>query len=217
MDQFGRAPEDQLQQPLQVKLVGDLGADRAEGLELCRTRTDGLLSVLADGDVHHHPEQPGLLPTRCPHEASGFVHPDRVSVGGEHPVLARIRPALGHGPTMSGDGPLPVLGVQVGDPEIRLRQPLLGRVAQDRLGPFAGEEATERRGIGLPEDGIQALDQPSKAVSRRLSLQPEALALVPLSLDGLHEVLDLGLHPADDLGRETVHDHGQEDPQHRGG
>ena len=76
-----------------------------------------------------------------------------------------IAAGLGRGPT-HGRRLRTVLGMDQGDPELRLRQPALDRIAQTHLGLLAHEDALPGLRIGFPHDGVQALDQVVKALLR---------------------------------------------------
>ena len=82
--------------------------------------------------------------------------PDRASVGRGHPVLQVLVLARVRGEPRAGDRAVAVLGDRVIAPAAPLRDPLLLVRAQELLGPSSDEREPERRGVGLPEDRVQA-------------------------------------------------------------
>ena len=49
-------------------------------------------------------------------------------------------------------------------PEVRLANPLLGRVAEDALGLTADEDHLEGVRLGLPDDAVNGVDEGFEAV-----------------------------------------------------
>ena len=78
------------------------------------------------------------------------VHPDDAPVAREHPVLAAQRPRAGGGGGDLGRDALAVVLVHELEEQVRLREPLLGRVAEDRgdLGADVERRLRARRAGG---------------------------------------------------------------------
>ncbi len=150
-----------------------------------------LLGDLALGDVVENPmpdRDPGLV---------GFEHrlvedPDDVAVAGDHPVVDRRRIAIADRLLgLLGEGALAVVRVQKLRPQIRVRFPVLGAVAEDVLDLRAdvapAPVLTQLRGV---DDRRQALD--------------EAAVILPAGRNLIEEFVDLLVRPIP-IPRRPVH------------
>ena len=133
--------------------LGDRGLLRGAPLELDLDR-------LAVGDVVQH-AVPAELAVLAAREHGIVADPDRSSVAVEHPVLERRIVVLGAvEAVLARQDPVAVLGVQALGPQLGVRAPLSGGVAEDLLDLGADVmPASLLAGVRDVDDRRHALEQ----------------------------------------------------------
>ena len=139
----------------QPRHVGDVVEERAVLLLAGLQRRLGLL---AGGDVDLEAAQPGAL------EGDAVAQPDHAPVGAQHAVLVDVVAAGGDLGSAEGQHALPIVGMHVGAPEIRLVHPLLDGVAEESLGASTGEQHPPGGDVDFRHDRIHAPQQVAQAV-----------------------------------------------------
>ena len=146
---------------------GAAGRQREEAPDLAE-RPGRLGRELAFGDVDHHAMQPPDPLVLVADQMDEAPEPNDAAVRRDHPILDHV--------VLDGRGrphrmeSLPVLGVQVVEPEVGLRVPALERVAEDALGRLADEQDLPGRSVRLPHDRGQPVHEtvePPSGVERR--------------------------------------------------
>lgn len=90
-----------------------------------------------------------------------IAHPDGPPVRRDQAIFRleprRGGPAIGRGLAAGGDGPVSILGMKPGGPEVGVGQPPFAGVAKEGLGVRADEGESPREGIRGPENRSQAV------------------------------------------------------------
>ena len=108
-----------------VRKAGEL-VGPGQGLQL-------LLGFAPACDVEPEPLNRHRPPVVAAHERGLVEHPDRMSVSMHHPVLARVPGAVRIGVADERENPFPVVRMQRRHEQVRIRHPLLGRIAEEYL------------------------------------------------------------------------------------
>ena len=169
-----RAGDRQLQELLEHRPVRQAGE-----VVVVSEERDLLLRALALGDVHHHALRMQGLSPLVPDQDGLVPEPDHASVLGDHAVLHREGLAGLVVALVLREGPLAIVRMQHPRPHVLIGNPLLRRVAQDRLDLRADVEGrrvlTKHVDVG---DRRQLLDHRAEP-----ALRGAALALGHLPLD----------------------------------
>jgi hypothetical protein len=135
-----------------------------------------LLRKLARADVDHHSAQMrDAIPLH--HHRDEVSHPDRASIGGDHPVFEIVVALVGDRALAEAHRPLPVVGVDMIGPERRFGQPAFDRIAEDALGLLADEGELEAGHLRFPHDPVDGVHQVAVALLRGGGISIEALTL----------------------------------------
>src|SRR5207244_5492496 len=149
--------------------VGDLRL-AARVLHVCQEPDALLLPSLALADIGHEAAELPHAAAAVAHHVDGVVHPYGRAVGGGEPVLELLIAPLLDRPAAEPDRPLPVLGMEEAQPELRLGHPALDRVAEQLLRMLADEREPSGLGVRFPQDGVEPLHEIVEAAPRSLCI-----------------------------------------------
>ena len=120
----------------------------------------GLLALLALGDVDHHAIEPSL-PVVAPDHADHVADPHDAAVGRDQAILEIVVEALLGQKIDFSHGPIAIFGMQSLRPQILL-DPVGGREAGDALDLRSDISDLERGDIGFPRHRARGFGQRSK-------------------------------------------------------